>query len=99
LDAFVVPTTPTAATRLGEDSVLIDGASHSIRALLLRLNRPANLAGVPAISVPCGLTKTGLPIGLQFIGGWTEELRLLEIAHDFERACPLNSRPNLRALL
>jgi aspartyl-tRNA(Asn)/glutamyl-tRNA(Gln) amidotransferase subunit A len=95
LDALVVPTTPMAATRLGEDSVLIDGASHPTRALLLRLNRPANLAGVPAISVPCGLTKAGLPIGLQFITEWTEEPLLLEIARDFERSCPLNSCPNL----
>lgn len=97
LDALVVPTTPMAATRLGEDSVLIDGASRPTRALLLRLNRPANLAGVPAISVPCGLTKAGLPIGLQFIAEWTEEPLLLEIARDFERACALDSRPRLDA--
>jgi aspartyl-tRNA(Asn)/glutamyl-tRNA(Gln) amidotransferase subunit A len=95
LDALIAPTTPIAATRLGEDSVLIDGNSHPTRALLLRLNRPANLAGVPAISVPCGLTKTGLPIGVQFIAEWTEESLLLEIARDFARARPLNSHPKL----
>lgn len=97
LDALVVPTTPIAAPQIGQDSVLINGAPHSARALLLRLNRPANLAGVPAVSVPCGLTKTGLPIGLQFIAEWTDEPLLLEIARDFERACPLNARPNLDA--
>jgi aspartyl-tRNA(Asn)/glutamyl-tRNA(Gln) amidotransferase subunit A len=95
LDALVVPTTPIAATRLGEDFVLIDGNGYATRSLLLRLNRPANLAGVPAISVPCGLTKNGLPVGLQFIAEWTEEGLLLEIARNFERACPLNFRPNL----
>jgi aspartyl-tRNA(Asn)/glutamyl-tRNA(Gln) amidotransferase subunit A len=95
LDALVVPTTPIAATRLGEDSVLINGTDHPTRALLLRLNRPANLAGVPAISVPCGLTKAGLPVGLQFIAEWTNEPLLLHIAREFERACPLNSRPKL----
>jgi len=95
LDALVVPTTPIAATRLGEDAVLIDGASHLTRGLLLRLNRPANLAGVPAISVPCSLTKIGLPIGLQFIAEWTEEPLLLEIARDFERASPLRLHPHL----
>jgi len=99
LDALVVPTTPIAATRLGEDSVVIDGVSHPTRALLLRLNRPANLAGVPAISVPCGRTKAGLPIGLQFITEWTDEPLLLEIARDFERVCPLNARPNLDGLV
>jgi aspartyl-tRNA(Asn)/glutamyl-tRNA(Gln) amidotransferase subunit A len=99
LDALVVPTTPIGAPQIGQDSVLIDGASHPTRAMLLRLNRPANLAGVPAISVPCGLTKTGLPIGLQFIAEWTDESLLLEIARDFERTCPLNSRPKLDGLV
>jgi len=99
LDALVVPTTPITATRIGEDSVLVNGTSYPTRALLLRLNRPANLAGVPAISVPCGLTKNGLPIGLQFISQWTEEALLLEIARSFEHACPLNSHPNLDPLV
>jgi aspartyl-tRNA(Asn)/glutamyl-tRNA(Gln) amidotransferase subunit A len=95
VDALVVPTTPIAAPRIGEGSVLIKGEKHATRGLLLRLNRPANLAGVPAISVPCGLTKAGLPIGLQFIAEWTNEALLLELARDFERACPLNTRAAL----
>jgi len=95
VDALVVPTTPIAAPRIGEESVSIKGASHSTRALLLRLNRPANLAGVPAISVPCGLTNAGLPLGLQFIAEWTDEALLLELARDFEQECPLTTRPAL----
>lgn len=98
IDAFVAPTTPIPAPRIGEESVFIKGAKHSTRALLLRLNRPANLAGVPAISVPCGLTKNGLPVGLQFIAGWTDEPLLLEIANAFVRECPITARPNLDAL-
>jgi len=98
LHALVVPTTPIAAPRFGEDSVLIKGVALPMRALLLRLNRPANLAGVPAISVPCGLTKGGLPVGLQFIAAQTEELLLLEIASTFEQAFPLSARPHLNSL-
>jgi aspartyl-tRNA(Asn)/glutamyl-tRNA(Gln) amidotransferase subunit A len=98
LDALVVPTTPITATRVGEESVTIQGGNHATRALLLRLNRPANLAGVPAISVPCGLTENGLPVGLQFIGAMTDELLLLELARDFERACPLGARPAVDSL-
>ena len=98
LDALVVPTTPIPAPLIGENSALIDGATHSVRALLLRLCRPANLAGVPAISVPCGLTRGGLPMGLQFIAEWTDEPLLFEIALDFERAYPLSARPELDAL-
>lgn len=98
LDALVVPTTPIAAPRIGEDSVLITGSSHPTRALLLRLNRPANLAGVPAITVPCGLTKNGLPIGLQFIAGWIEEPLMLDIARTFEQDCHFSARPKFESL-
>jgi aspartyl-tRNA(Asn)/glutamyl-tRNA(Gln) amidotransferase subunit A len=95
LDALVVPTTPIPAPLLGEQSTTIKGTTHSTRALLLRLNRPANLAGIPSISVPCGLTRQGLPVGLQFLGGWTNEPRLLELARNLERQCPLTARPEL----
>jgi aspartyl-tRNA(Asn)/glutamyl-tRNA(Gln) amidotransferase subunit A len=97
LDALVVPTTPITATLVGEESVTIQGSNHATRALLLRLNRPANLAGVPAISVPCALTENGLPVGLQFIGAVTDEVLLLELARNLERACPLRARPSLDA--
>ncbi len=98
LDAIVVPSTPITATRIGAESVTLNGTNHFTRALLLRLNRPANLAGVPAISVPCGRTENGLPVGLQFIGAVTEEALLLELARNFERADPLGARPSLDSL-
>ncbi len=85
LDALIVPTTPISAPLLDEESISINGTSHSTRALLLRLNRPANLAGVPAISVPCGMTPNNLPIGLQFIGSLHSESFLLALAAYFER--------------
>jgi len=95
IDALVVPTTPIAAPRIGEESTAVKGTVHPTRALLLRLNRPANLAGIPSISVPCGLTQQGLPVGLQFMAGWTDEPLLLELARNFERECPLTARPEL----
>jgi aspartyl-tRNA(Asn)/glutamyl-tRNA(Gln) amidotransferase subunit A len=61
--------------------------------LLLRHNRPANLAGVPAVSVPCGFTSSGLPIGLQIMAGVSSEPILLRIARIFERSRPQNFRP------
>ena len=99
VDALVLPTTPITAPKIGEDSVCIKGATHPTRALLLRLNRPANLAGVPAISVPCGVAKNGLPVGLQFITAKTDERLLLGIARGFERDCAFAARPNLDSLL
>jgi aspartyl-tRNA(Asn)/glutamyl-tRNA(Gln) amidotransferase subunit A len=97
VDALVAPTTPIAAPLIGEESTPIGKASHPTRALLLRLNRPANLAGIPAISIPCGFTDSGLPVGLQLIGAVTDEHRLLRIARRFETFNPQREwRPSAR---
>jgi aspartyl-tRNA(Asn)/glutamyl-tRNA(Gln) amidotransferase subunit A len=98
VDALVTPTTPIAAPLIGEESIPIAGKDHSTRALLLRLNRPANLGGIPAISVPCGLTPSGLPAGLQFLASVTDEALLLDLATRFEQAHPLNAHPDLTSL-
>lgn len=99
VDALMAPTTSIAATRIGEESISLGGKEYLTRALLLRLNRPANLAGVPAISVPNGRTSAGLPIGLQFIAGATGEESLLELAADFERIRPSDgARPTLEGV-
>jgi aspartyl-tRNA(Asn)/glutamyl-tRNA(Gln) amidotransferase subunit A len=95
VDALVVPTTPIAAPLIGEESTPIGKTNHPTRALLLRLNRPANLAGIPAVSVPCGLTSAGLPVGLQLIGAVTSEPFLLRIAQMAQETTPALRRPNL----
>jgi aspartyl-tRNA(Asn)/glutamyl-tRNA(Gln) amidotransferase subunit A len=88
VDALVVPTVPIPAPLIGEESTSIDGKDHATRALLLRLNRPANLAGLPAISIPCGLTSSGLPIGMQLIGSASKDTSLLSIASKVEKLLP-----------
>src|SRR5438105_278999 len=79
VDAVVSPTSPTTAFKLGEK---VDDP------LAMYLNDiytvPANLAGLPGISVPCGFDARGLPIGLQLIGKPFEEEALLRIAHAAE---------------
>jgi aspartyl-tRNA(Asn)/glutamyl-tRNA(Gln) amidotransferase subunit A len=94
LDALIVPTTPIAAPLIGEESTPIGKANHVTRALLLRLNRPANLAGIPAISIPCAFTSSGLPVGLQLIGVVNNEAVLLRIAQAGEALMPVLRRPN-----
>ena len=81
VDLIVTPVTPTPAFRLGEKSedplqmYLSDIYTISI-----------NLAGVPAIAVPCGFSKAGLPIGMQLIGRAFEEETLLRAAHAYEQS-------------
>ena len=91
-DAIATPTTPTPAFLLGEK---VDDP------LAMYLNDiytcTANLAGVPGISVPCGLSNEGLPIGLQLMGPYWSEGSLLRLAHAYERAHPLNARPRVSA--
>ena len=96
IDAFMVPTVPIAAPLIGEETTRVGQIDHPTRTLLLRLNRPANLAGVPAISVPCGSTAAGLPIGVQFIGAERKERGLLEIADIYQRSNPFRIPPNFR---
>jgi aspartyl-tRNA(Asn)/glutamyl-tRNA(Gln) amidotransferase subunit A len=97
IDALMVPTTPIVAPLIGEETTRVGKTDHPTRALLLRLNRPANLAGVPAFSVPCGFTAGGLPIGLQFIGAEQNEKLLLEVAEVYQRSNPSEIPPNFRA--
>jgi aspartyl-tRNA(Asn)/glutamyl-tRNA(Gln) amidotransferase subunit A len=85
VDAVIAPTTAIPAPPIGSDSVQIGGEEESVRSALVRLNRPANFAGLPAISIPCGFVKDELPAGLQFIGRSMGERTLLAIAQFYEQ--------------
>jgi aspartyl-tRNA(Asn)/glutamyl-tRNA(Gln) amidotransferase subunit A len=92
-DAIVYPSTAIEAPLIDQESSRLGKHDYPTRAILLRHNRPANLAGVPAISLPCGFASSGLPIGLQFMGGVSSEAILLRIAKIFERTQPQARRP------
>jgi len=97
VDAIIAPTAPVAAPRIGEDSVKIGGESQSVRGALVRMNRPANFTGFPVISVPCGFTRSGLPIGMALHGAQWGEAKLLQIAARYEDATEWHERrPILR---
>jgi aspartyl-tRNA(Asn)/glutamyl-tRNA(Gln) amidotransferase subunit A len=91
-DAILTPTSPTVAFRFGEKS-------HDPLAMYLSdiYTVSANLAGVPAISVPCGLSSEGLPIGLQLVGNFWSEARLLQLSHLYQTEFPLEARPRIFA--
>ncbi len=92
VDALVAPTVPIPAPRIGEERVTTGGEEEEVRGALLRLCRPANLWGAPAISIPCGATREGLPIGLQFIGFEGREAALWQLAGLYESATEWHDR-------
>ena len=81
VDAIVTPTAPTPAFKLGEKS-----ADPLAMYLADIYTVTGSLAGVPGISVPCGTTKAGLPVGMQIFGNHFDEARVLHIAQAFETA-------------
>ncbi|QTM98235.1 Asp-tRNA(Asn)/Glu-tRNA(Gln) amidotransferase subunit GatA [Sediminibacillus dalangtanensis] len=80
-DVIVGPTTPTPAFKVGE---IIDDPLTMYTNDILTI--PVNLAGVPGMSVPCGFSSDGLPIGLQIIGKHFDEATMLRTAYAFEQA-------------
>ncbi len=91
-DVILTPTSPSVAFKLGER------VKDPIAMYLSDIYTvSANLAGVPAISVPCGLSKDVLPIGLQLVGNFWSEGVLLNLAHIYETAYPLGARPGIFA--
>ncbi len=86
VDAIAAPTVPVPAPVINAESVEIAGEQVAVRPALVGWARPANFTGLPAISVPCGFTRDGLPVGLQFIGRPFDESTLLRIAYSYERS-------------
>ncbi|MHB1628829.1 MAG: amidase [Bacilli bacterium] len=93
VDAILSPTLPFAATPIGERHVQLGGGQHQVRAALTRFTHPFNLAGLPALSVPCGLSTDGLPIGIQLIGPWFAEATLFQLGAVLEEVWPFAAPP------
>jgi aspartyl-tRNA(Asn)/glutamyl-tRNA(Gln) amidotransferase subunit A len=85
-DFLITPTTPIAAPTIeGHDAVEQAGR-------LTRFTSPFNLTGLPALSLPCGFTSEGLPIGLQIISGVWQEANVLNLGYAFEQATEWHNR-------
>jgi aspartyl-tRNA(Asn)/glutamyl-tRNA(Gln) amidotransferase subunit A len=85
VDVLLVPATIMPAYRIGETLARFPRREMSTREALLRLMRPFNLTGLPAVSIPCGFTAGGLPIGLQIAGKPFDEATVLRLGHAYEQ--------------
>ena len=87
VDVLVTPTIPMAAPSFAELEAK-PGELRRQELMLLRNTRPFNVLGLPTISVPCGLTSAGMPVGLQISGRYGDDAAVLRVARAFEQAKP-----------
>ncbi|HEX7998700.1 MAG TPA: Asp-tRNA(Asn)/Glu-tRNA(Gln) amidotransferase subunit GatA [Pyrinomonadaceae bacterium] len=91
-DVIATPTSPTPAFLIGEKAD--DPLAMYLNDIYTVM---ANLAGIPGLSLPCGLSGSGLPIGLQLLGPYWSEATLLRLAHAYELTQPFTALPRVRA--
>jgi aspartyl-tRNA(Asn)/glutamyl-tRNA(Gln) amidotransferase subunit A len=91
-DAMLVPVAPMPAATIAESDVGNSLNAEAVIQRITRFTRPINYLGLPALSIPCGFTKNGLPVGLQLVGRSFDEAMLLRIGAAFQRATDYHQR-------
>jgi aspartyl-tRNA(Asn)/glutamyl-tRNA(Gln) amidotransferase subunit A len=84
VDVLVTPSQPIVAPEVGATTADVNGASEDLLGAMVRLLAPFNLLGLPALSVPCGVDRDGLPIGLQLVGKPFAESTVLRVGQAVE---------------
>jgi aspartyl-tRNA(Asn)/glutamyl-tRNA(Gln) amidotransferase subunit A len=92
VDCIFTPATPMPAPKIGQTTLEFQAVAEEVRAAATRFTRGMNALGLPAISIPCGCSRSGLPIGLQIIAAARQEDRLLHAAAAMEDAMGLTVR-------
>jgi aspartyl-tRNA(Asn)/glutamyl-tRNA(Gln) amidotransferase subunit A len=93
LDALVCPTLPAAAAEVGQETFTFPGGREkAVIDAWVGHSAPGNVTGLPALSVPCGFTSAGLPIGLQVIGRPFDEAGVLRVGQAYESATDWGTR-------
>jgi aspartyl-tRNA(Asn)/glutamyl-tRNA(Gln) amidotransferase subunit A len=93
VDVLLTPTAAVPAPRRDENVIRWpDGSDEDVRGATLRFTRVFNLLGLPAVSVPCGMTASGLPLGAQLVGPPFAEATVLRAARAYEQAEPWEGR-------
>ena len=92
VDVLVTPTTPIPAARIGEEITRVASEDMPVLAAMIRCTAPFNATRLPALSLPCGFTRAGLPIGLQIAGRPFDEATVLRVGHAYEQATDWHRR-------
>jgi aspartyl-tRNA(Asn)/glutamyl-tRNA(Gln) amidotransferase subunit A len=92
VDVLATPATPIPAARIGDDTIRVGGTNESVLAAMIRCTAPFNATRLPALALPCGFTRAGLPIGLQLVGRPFDEATVLRAGHAYERATEWHTR-------
>ncbi|MEJ2716913.1 MAG: amidase [Deltaproteobacteria bacterium] len=96
VDALLLPTTPLPAAKIGEDvETELRGKKVNTFLTFIRTCDPISVVGYPAITVPAGYSRAGLPIGLQIVARPWQEAELLGMAHAFEQATKVRKPPKM----
>ena len=93
VDVIVAPTVAATAVKAGTESITWqDGTEEPLSSVYVRLSAPANVTGLPSLSVPCGFSSDGLPIGFQAIGRPLDEATILRLGAAYEAATDWSKR-------
>ncbi len=84
VDVLLTPTVPITATEVGQREVETGGYVESVYSALTRLTGPTNFNGLPSLSIPCGSTRSGLPVGLQIVGRPFDEATVYGYGHAYK---------------
>ena len=96
VDVLLTPTTPITAPTIGQDMVRYGGVEEPMLLAMIRCTGPFNGSGLPALSLPCGFDRSGLPIGMQIAGKPFDEAMVLRVGHAYEQATAWHvQRPSL----
>jgi aspartyl-tRNA(Asn)/glutamyl-tRNA(Gln) amidotransferase subunit A len=92
VDVLATPTTPIAAPRIGQETIRYGGGEDPVIFAMIRCTAPFNATHLPALSLPCGFTRAGLPIGLQLAGRPFDEATVLRAGHAYEQTTDWHTR-------
>lgn len=92
LDAIAAPAVAVLPAKIGQTSLTVNGVEEDVRMMTTRNARALNMTGLPLLSLPCGFSESGLPIGIQLVGALFDEKSVLEIGHAYQLATDWHAR-------